>query len=120
MVSIEYLKTYRQDGMIEYRVTARGHAEYAEGKEPDIVCAAVSQMLYTLSAYLDVIGAEQNSSDAEPFVIECTAAQRDTKIYTIFDMTMCGLGLLEEEYPDNVQLEELDEIENPAETDEEE
>ena len=83
-------------------IRATGHAEYdEEGK--DIVCAAVSALMWTLAGALHKVGAlsmvEEKSGDmllgykafpqAEPYI----------------DMFLTGAEMLEYRYPDNVRLQ---------------
>ena len=88
-----------------YRLEAEGHADYAKDKEPDIVCAGVSTLFYTLANFLELIGADDlEGSDEDDFFVECRAMRSDETVHTAFRMTVFGLMLMEEQYPNNIAL----------------
>lgn len=104
MTTIEYnkQKDYKK---ISYKLTASGHAGYApEGY--DIVCGAISILLFTLANALDDFGADNLKVDLEPgdTTISCTASYGDIEIDSFFKFAMEGLELLEEQYPDYVEI----------------
>lgn len=91
-------------------IKIEGHALSAEpGK--DLVCCAASTIAYTLANYLDkTIGSDRMECDgaeggsafmeikAHPgmgSVVECLSA---------FNMAICGLEMLTETFPENVQI----------------
>lgn len=109
MITITYSKEYiPEERVIRYEITANGHAEHSKDGDPDIVCAAVSQTLYTLASYLEEIGANQDTRDEPDFVLRCDSPLHDDRIYTAMGMTMTGLYLTAEQYPDNVEIEDVE------------
>lgn len=109
MVTIKYKRAYLPHKNVWYRLKAEGHALYAEtGK--DIVCSAVSSLLYTLANFLEYIGADDlEGHDEDEFHVECKGMYHDEAVHTAFRMTVFGLQLLAEQYPDNlVVIEEPD------------
>lgn len=106
MVSVTYKRAYLPHGNIFYHLDATGHAGYATEGD-DIVCASVSTLFYTLANFLDLIGADDlTGTDEEEFLIECKGLFHDEAVHSAFRMTVLGLSLLAEQYPDNVQLVE--------------
>jgi len=110
MVSVTYWREYLPHKSIGYHLKAEGHAGYATNGD-DIVCASVSTIFYTLANYLEQIGAEDLvGSDEDDFIIECKALFQDETVHTAFRMSVFGLSLIAEQYPDNVSVtEESDE-----------
>lgn len=109
MVSVTYWREYLPHKSIGYHLKAEGHADYAP--KDDIVCASVSALFYTLANYLEQIGADDLvGNDEDDFLIECKALYQDETVHTAFRMTVFGLSLIAEQYPDNVSVtEESDE-----------
>lgn len=109
MVSVTYWREYLPHKSIGYHLKAEGHAGYAP--KDDIVCASVSALFYTLINYLEQIGADDLAgTDDDDFLIECKALYQDEAVHTAFRMTVFGLSLIAEQYPDNVSVtEESDE-----------
>lgn len=109
MVSVTYWREYLPHKSIGYHLKAEGHADYAP--KDDIVCASVSALFYTLANYLEQIGADDLvGNDYGDFLIECKALYQDETVHTAFRMTVFGLSLIAEQYPDNViVIEEADE-----------
>lgn len=106
MVSVTYWREYLPHKSIGYHLKAEGHAGYAT-KGDDIVCASVSTIFYTLANYLEQIGAEDLvGSDEDDFIIECKALFQDEAVHTAFRMSVFGLSLIAEQYPDNVSVTE--------------
>ena len=106
MVSVTYWREYLPHKSIGYHLKAEGHAGYAI-KGDDIVCASVSTIFYTLANYLEQIGAEDLvGSDEDDFIIECKALFQDEAVHTAFRMSVFGLSLIAEQYPDNVSVTE--------------
>lgn len=106
MVEITYRRAYLPYGNIQYHLEAKGHAGYAV-RGDDIVCASVSALFYTLANFLDQKGADDLTADDEDdFLIECKGLYHDEVVHTAFQMTVFGLMLIEEQYPDNVQVTE--------------
>lgn len=107
MIDIRYKRAYLPHKNVRYMLYATGHAGYAEEGQDDIVCASVSMLFYTLANYLEQIGADDLvGNDEEGFTIECTGLYHDEGVHTAFRMTVFGLGLLAEQYPDNVMVTE--------------
>ena len=106
MVSVTYWREYLPHKSIGYHLKAEGHAGYAT-KGDDIVCASVSTIFYTLANYLEQIGAEDLvGNDEDDFIIECKALFQDEAVHTAFRMSVFGLSLIAEQYPDNVSVTE--------------
>lgn len=116
MVSVTYWREYLPHKSIGYHLKAEGHADY-KLKGDDIVCASVSTLFYTLANYLEQIGADDLvGTDEEDFLIECKAMFQDEAVHTAFRMTVFGLSLIQEQYPDNVSVTEIaDETDRGAE-----
>jgi len=105
MVTVTYRRTTLPKGKLIYRLEADGHAGYAEEGKPDIVCAGVSTLFYTLANFLELIGADDlEGSDEDEVYVECNAFRSDEVVHTAFRMTVFGLTLLQEKYPDNIIL----------------
>lgn len=104
MVEVTYRRAHLPHGNVFYHLDATGHAGYSMNGD-DIVCASVSTLFYTLANYLDQKGADDLTGDDEGnFTIECKGLYHDEVVHTAFQMTVMGLMLLEENYPDNVQV----------------
>ena len=107
MVNVTYTRTTLPKGELIYRLEAQGHADYSKNGEPDIVCAGISAFFYTLANFLELIGADDLSgSDEEDFYVECRAMRSDETVHTAFRMTVFGLMLMQEQYPDNINFED--------------
>ena len=107
MVNIVYRREYLPHQYIGYHLKAQGHADYAKDKGDDIVCAGVSALFYTLANYLEYIGAEDiDANDEGEFDINCKALHYDKAVHTAFRMTVFGIALMEEQYPNNISLTE--------------
>lgn len=112
MIRIRYQRTAG-----EHRLTVTGHAGYAPAGS-DIVCAAVSALILTLSAQLRRVGAQTESSVCEPgrFRIRCGASPAAD---AAFDMALTGCRLIAAHYPrhaevdQNTPSEQGEEKENP-------
>ena len=75
------------------RLTVEGHAGYAP-KGQDIVCAAVSALVYALIGTL-----EETGNAAEVILRPGYAAVEAKEKTTAFDLVRCGLGQLADRYP---------------------
>lgn len=105
MVNVTYRREHLPHRAVKYHLEAEGHAGYSVNGEPDIVCAGVSTLMYTLANYLDYIHADElEANDKDDFLIECEAPFNDEPVHRAFQMTVFGLTLMEEQYPDNVQI----------------
>ena len=104
MTTIEFTKK-KDFKKIKYSLTATGHAGYAQVGQ-DIVCSAISILLFTLANALDDFGAADLKVSLEPgeSEISCTATWADEEIHSFFKFVMEGLELLEEQYPDHVEI----------------
>lgn len=79
------------------RLTLDGHAGYCPGE--DIVCAAISALVYALIGYLDSCGAAFEYDTGDGFAtVECEGHEE------AFDVVISGLSQLAEEYPAHVSL----------------
>lgn len=89
-------------GFKNFSVTATGHCEYAEpGK--DIVCSAVSILLYTLAENVKPYALRTDPGDFHLAVVDAREADwRALKIITK------GLRLLTEDYAENLSLSIVD------------
>lgn len=88
-----------------YCLSADGHAGYApEGQ--DIICSAVSILMFSLANSLSDSGAYDLNVEMESghMVVECVSVFADIEIETLFKFTMIGLELLEEQYPDFIEI----------------
>ena len=79
------------------RLRVSGHAGYAP-KGQDIVCAAVSALVYALIGTL-----EETENVAEVVLRPGYAAVEAKKETATFDLVRCGIGQLAEKYPEFVQ-----------------
>ena len=85
-------------------IRAEGHANYS-AKGQDIVCAAVSILLYAYAAELLRIGGGSEILDSgETFEIH--PAGDDEEIMIAYETVMGGLKLLADEYENNVCIKE--------------
>lgn len=88
-----------------FGICANGHADYNPGN--DIVCSAVSALLQTLYAGLELFcgTAVDQEQESGSFVLEGQMDSEGARV--LFDSTLFGLGLIEREYPDNVRIERV-------------
>ena len=82
-------------------LTVEGHAGYAP-KGQDIVCAAVSALVYALIGTL-----EETENVAEMVLRPGYAAVEAKKKTAAFDLVRCGLTQLADRYPDFVQVKQV-------------
>lgn len=105
MVNVTYRREHLPHKVVKYHLEATGHAGYSQNGEPDIVCAGVSTLMYTLANYLEFIGADDlEANDADDFMVECRAPFSDEAVHRAFQMSVFGLSLIEEQYPDNIDV----------------
>lgn len=83
------------------RLTLRGHAGYAP-RGQDIVCAAVSALIYALVAALEEKGAVQEVQIRPGQVSVASTEGCEAE----FRMIRCGLAQLAARYPQCVHIEE--------------
>lgn len=98
MTRIEYTRS--SEGL---HIRAKGHAGYGVSGT-DIVCAAISTLLQSLTEYalessvLEVVSLTLNEGDADINI------KGDSEC---FDMTIIGLEMIAETYPDNVKMADI-------------
>ena len=81
-----------------YALEVIGHAEYASGN--DVVCAAVSALVEALAAYLEEYGEQDAEADLADGYAMITVSERNAA----FDMAVCGLGAIADQYPSYVSM----------------
>ncbi|MGI5976167.1 MAG: ribosomal-processing cysteine protease Prp [Candidatus Limivicinus sp.] len=98
-------------GAGSFTLEARGHADYAP-RGRDIVCAAVSSLIWALKAYVErmygageLIGRPLLEAENGRALI-CARPRREAaeKIRGAFELTKAGFSLLAGNYPGNVRL----------------
>lgn len=101
---------YRRD---EHSVRIRGHAGSGEAGH-DLVCAAVSILAYTLSAFvlrMEEIGSATHSTAAlrsGEAEIACTPMkEKSGEVTSVMDALCEGFAILAGEYPENVTYERM-------------
>jgi len=94
---------------IEYKVTMKGHADYAElGK--DIVCSAMSILFFSLAHTLEdntdklLGGVALSENNGEITISACPQEGYASIIGAVYEMFTTGTRLLHENYPNNVHL----------------
>ena len=95
-------------------LTAKGHAGYAKNKEPDIVCSAVSMLLFTLAENLLKL---PETTQKIPPKIRFDSGDVKISFYAhreyykevkkMFDFILTGFRLLEHRYPENIKVKEI-------------
>jgi uncharacterized protein YsxB (DUF464 family) len=111
-----HIKWYWEDD--DFGICAEGHAEYNPGN--DIVCSAVSTLLQTLWAGLEVccFTPVEHKQESGKFVLngKCRYPHKDRAV-VVFDTILYGLELIAEQYPENVKIERVrGEGETPSDT----
>lgn len=106
MTTVRYMRSGRWNVL-----TVEGHAGYAKGGQPDIVCAAVSMlscMLLTCMSKAQEAGElvrfayRQDSGDVR--VEAFTTYEARERVQITFETVVTGYRMLEETYPQNVRL----------------
>ena len=101
----------------EFGICAEGHAEYNPGN--DIVCSAISCLLQTLYAGLEMQCYAQcilSTGDGR-YEIDCAIGDKRGEVKALFDSIVFGLHLIAKEYPDNVRITRVKgEGETPSDT----
>lgn len=88
------------------KISASGHAGY-EREGRDIVCAAVSSLLFALAAWLRARGADHELSAADnKYYLQIR--KPDTETEAAMEMVVLGLRRIAEQYPKNVNVKEAD------------
>ena len=92
-------------------VSAKGHAEFNPGN--DIVCSAVSALMQTLYAGLEMQCYAQcilSKGDGR-YEIDCAIGDNRGEVKALFDSIVFGLHLIAKEYPENVRVERIGVVE---------
>ena len=97
-----------------YSISIDGHARSGEPGH-DLVCAAVSTLVYTLAANVQDLAANKSVRDVSVELesgkahIQCKPATRVKAVVEIVYNAVCvGFALLAKNYPKNVRYEVLD------------
>lgn len=87
-----------------FGIKAEGHAGYKAGS--DIVCSAVSALLQTLYAGLEMycFAPVEHEQKSGIFVLRGRRGRETKEVKVLFDSILFGLELIEREYPENVKL----------------
>lgn len=84
----------------------RGHAGYNPGN--DVVCSAASILICTLNGYIETH--PDNIEESDVYDIEDghvdISLSGNNEFLAVFDAVKLGLRLLEQNFPNNVKLEE--------------
>lgn len=94
-----------------FTLELEGHAAYAEPGQ-DLVCAAVSTLVFALESYLDGLDKEGSLKKREKSVLESGRARINAvpkakaadRLCGAFELIYCFLTLLEEYYPENIKI----------------
>ena len=92
---------------VRYEVTDEGHTLSLQGhagradEGEDIVCAAVSVLFMTLCEVTE--GENVSSGDYNYYEITCERSETND---AAMSFALCGLGILAEENPENIFIEE--------------
>lgn len=91
---------------IARRIVAEGHAGYAPVGQ-DIVCSAVSVLTQTLQEYISDVNGFSVSDNGERWSVGCLPETKEEIRRTgiAFDMTLVGLEMLENTYPEFVSVD---------------
>lgn len=91
----------------DFGILAEGHAEYHPGN--DIVCSAVSALLQTLYAGLEIycFAETEQFQESGLFWLKGNAISHTERAKTLFDSILFGLQMLTEEYPAHVSMEKM-------------
>ena len=84
----------------EISVDISGHAGYGK-RDMDIVCSAISMLGCTLLAYLEIDHDEFNYIQQEGHI---WAYAKGANVRTAFHVIMTGYHLLEDNYPEHVEV----------------
>jgi uncharacterized protein YsxB (DUF464 family) len=81
-----------------------GHAEFAS-KGNDIVCSAVSILMYTFADAAErIAGCELSVIDTEEYMVYIKQCSSREKFLTIAETIITGISSLANQYPENVTL----------------
>lgn len=81
-----------------YTLLVVGHAGYA--CHNDVVCASVSALVEALAVYLEEYGDADTAAELEDGYAIITVSERNAA----FDMAVCGLGAIADQYPAYVSM----------------
>lgn len=103
-----HIKWYWEDD--GFGICAEGHAEYNPGN--DIVCSAVSALLQTLWAGLEMycftnVEHKQQSGAFELRGKISRFKDHESKATALFNSIVYGLDLISKNYPDHVKIERI-------------
>lgn len=96
-----------------FQIRISGHSEHSKNGEPDIVCSACSALAYTLQNAVRKMDAnkllswEWDSDNDGSMELDFDVRSREpyiAKAEAIVQTIVDGYRLLEEKYPDNVQV----------------
>ena len=99
------IKWYWDDD--NFGITAEGHAEHNPGN--DIVCSAISALLQTLWAGLEMhcFTSVEHSQNSGSFTLTGSVYGYRERVVALFDSILYGLELIAEKYPENVKIERV-------------
>lgn len=83
-----------------FRVEVTGHAGYAKTGEKDMVCAAATILIRALAEIVDESGHGQQVLAPGDSVVRGSGHEE----YLAYKTVMTGFRLLEQNYPDNLQI----------------
>ena len=86
----------------EFSIEVEGHAGYAE-MGSDIVCSAISILIQTLEAYMDVVATETDSEIRSGYA---WVYGKGSEAIESFRTILTGLRLIEATYPEYISIEE--------------
>ena len=103
-----HIKWYWEDD--DFGICAEGHAEYNPGN--DIVCSAISALLQTLWAGLEMycftnVEHKQHSGAFELRGKISRFKDHESKATALFNSIVYGLDLISKNYPDHVKIERI-------------
>ena len=90
-----------------YEMRAEGHAGAGKDAGYDMVCCAVSILMFTLVAALDVysVEAEGHAGDGFLRVHAKPGKGNQTQIRTVFETVAAGMELMAGRYPEHLKFE---------------
>ena len=101
----------------EFGISAEGHAAYNPGN--DIVCSAISCLLQTLWAGLEMycFTPVEHKQKSGMFALSGSVYGYKERVTTLFNSILFGLEQIAEQYPENVKIERVHrEGETPSDT----
>lgn len=90
-----------------YEMLAEGHAGAGKDAGYDMVCCAVSTLMFTLVAALDVYGVEADGHAADGYLRIRAKPNKQKRVQTAtaFETVAAGMELLAGKYPEHVKFE---------------